>query len=60
MGLILYDLKALQFLLLKEAQTSQVLRVCLHQQRLSCAEALGFWLALHDHESMAILLERGK
>lgn len=60
MGLILYELKALQFLLPKEAQTSQVLRVCLCQQRLSHADALSFWLALRGHESAAMLLEGGK
>lgn len=59
MGLILYELRALQFLLPKE-ETSQVLRVCLYQQRLSGAEALGFWLALRGHESAAMLLEGGK
>ena len=59
MGLILYELRALQFLLPKE-ETSQVLRVCLYQQRLSGVEALGFWLALRGHESAAMLLEGGK
>lgn len=59
-GLILYELRALQFPLLKEAQTSQVLTVCLYQQRLPCAEALGFWLAVCGHESEAMSLKGGK
>lgn len=60
MGLILYELRPLQFPLLKKAQTSQVLRVCLYHQRLSCTEALGFRLALRGHGSAAMLLEGGK